>query len=55
MLASHVSPDVHEVMMDIQHLLTPTTAILRPRTVARTLLAARRSPAWRDATAPSGS
>lgn len=45
MLASHVSVDAHRVMLDIQHLLTPPTAILRPRTIVRSLRSARRSPA----------
>ncbi|MET7763010.1 monooxygenase [Streptomyces sp. NPDC005393] len=47
MLASHVSPDIHDVMLDLQNLLAPPTAILRPATVVRSLLAARRSPARR--------
>ncbi|MET8014050.1 monooxygenase [Streptomyces sp. NPDC005271] len=47
MLASHVSAEVHDVMLDLQNLLAPPAAILRPATVVRTLLAARRSPARR--------
>ncbi|MFE0809341.1 NAD(P)/FAD-dependent oxidoreductase [Streptomyces sp. NPDC058848] len=55
MLATHVSPQVHRVMMDLQHLLAPPTTMFRPRTVVRTLLAARRSPARRTATTtPAG-
>jgi hypothetical protein len=45
MLASHVSPKVHNVILDVQHLLAPPSAIFRPVTLARTLRAARRSPA----------
>ncbi|MEU4116046.1 NAD(P)/FAD-dependent oxidoreductase [Kitasatospora sp. NPDC028055] len=45
MLASHVSADVHRVMLDMQHLLVPPTAVMRPATVVRSLLAAGRSPA----------
>lgn len=52
MLASHVSPDVHRVILDVQHLMAPPTALFRPLTVARALRAARRSPA-RAAAAPS--
>lgn len=45
MLASHVSPAVHKAILDVQHLMAPPSVLFRPRTVARTLLAARRSPA----------
>lgn len=45
MLATHVSADAHRVMLDVQHLLAPPSAILRPATVIRSLLAAGRSPA----------
>jgi 2-polyprenyl-6-methoxyphenol hydroxylase-like FAD-dependent oxidoreductase len=44
MLASHVSPEVHSVILDVQHLLAPPAAIMRPGTMVRTLRAARRSP-----------
>lgn len=44
MLAAHVSPAVHKVLLDLQHLLVPPSALLRPATVVRSLLAARRSP-----------
>ncbi|MFI1538193.1 FAD-dependent oxidoreductase [Streptomyces anandii] len=44
-LASHVSADAHRVVLDMQHLLAPPGAALRPATVVRSLLAARRSPA----------
>jgi 2-polyprenyl-6-methoxyphenol hydroxylase-like FAD-dependent oxidoreductase len=47
MLASHVSVDAHRVMLDMQHLLAPPTAILRPGMVVSSLMAARRSPARR--------
>jgi 2-polyprenyl-6-methoxyphenol hydroxylase-like FAD-dependent oxidoreductase len=47
MLATHVSVDAHRVMLDMQHLLAPPTAILRPGTVVKSLVAARRSPARR--------
>jgi 2-polyprenyl-6-methoxyphenol hydroxylase-like FAD-dependent oxidoreductase len=46
MLASHVSPRVHDVILDVQHLLAPPAAIFHPVTLARTLRAARRSPAY---------
>jgi 2-polyprenyl-6-methoxyphenol hydroxylase-like FAD-dependent oxidoreductase len=45
LLASHVSVDAHRVVLDMQHLLAPPSAALRPGTVVRSLLAARRSPA----------
>jgi hypothetical protein len=45
LLASHVSVDAHRVVLDMQHLLAPPSAALRPATVVRSLLAARRSPA----------
>ncbi len=45
MLASHVSVDAHRVMLDMQHLLVPPTAVLKPRTVIRSLWAAGRSQA----------
>ncbi|GAA3150586.1 FAD-dependent oxidoreductase [Streptomyces rameus] len=45
MLASHVSADAHRVMLDMQHLLVPPSAILHPGTVVRSLWAAGRSPA----------
>ncbi|MEU9923965.1 monooxygenase [Streptomyces griseoluteus] len=45
LLASHVSVDAHRVVLDMQHLLAPPSAALRPTTVVRSLLAARRSPA----------
>jgi 2-polyprenyl-6-methoxyphenol hydroxylase-like FAD-dependent oxidoreductase len=44
-LASHVSADVHRVLLDIQHMLIPPSALLRPATVARSLRLAHRSPA----------
>lgn len=44
-LASHVSADAHRLVLDMQHLLAPPSAALRPATVVRSLLAARRSPA----------
>ncbi|MGW4563980.1 FAD-dependent oxidoreductase [Streptomyces sp. NPDC004561] len=45
LLASHVSVDAHRVVLGMQHLLVPPSAALRPVTVVRSLLAARRSPA----------
>lgn len=45
LLASHVSVEAHRVVLDMQHLLAPPSAALRPATVVRSLLAARRSPA----------
>ncbi|MGX1887741.1 FAD-dependent oxidoreductase [Streptomyces sp. NPDC055287] len=45
MLASHVSAYAHRVMLDVQHLLAPPASVMRPATVLRSLLAARRSPA----------
>ncbi|MEU6807520.1 monooxygenase [Streptomyces sp. NPDC046831] len=47
-LASHVSVDAHRVLLDVQHLLAPPSALLRPATVVRSLAAARRSPARRQ-------
>ncbi|MET8661711.1 FAD-binding monooxygenase [Streptomyces griseus] len=43
MLASQTSVEVHRVMLNMQHLLAPPTDILRPTTVIRSLLGARRS------------
>ncbi|MEV5976628.1 monooxygenase [Streptomyces sp. NPDC052114] len=43
MRASQTSVAVHRVLLDMQHLLAPPTAIMRPGTVLRTLRAARRS------------
>jgi 2-polyprenyl-6-methoxyphenol hydroxylase-like FAD-dependent oxidoreductase len=48
MLASHVSPEVHSVILDVQHLLAPPAAIMSPVTMVRTLRAARRSPVYRQ-------
>lgn len=45
--ATHTSVGAHRVMVDVQHMLAPPTAILRPDRVVRWLLAARRSPAGR--------
>jgi 2-polyprenyl-6-methoxyphenol hydroxylase-like FAD-dependent oxidoreductase len=45
MLAAHVSPEVHRVLIGIQHMVIPPSALLRPDTLTRSLLAARRSPA----------
>ncbi|MFF8958389.1 FAD-dependent oxidoreductase [Streptomyces sp. NPDC014894] len=45
MLASHVSKDISLVMLDLQHLLVSPLSVMRPATVVRSLLAARRSPA----------
>ncbi|MFI7576090.1 FAD-dependent oxidoreductase [Micromonospora sp. NPDC049497] len=53
MLASHVSPEVHKVLLEMQHLLCPPSALLRPATVLRSLVAARRSPARAEVTARS--
>ncbi|MFI2437518.1 NAD(P)/FAD-dependent oxidoreductase [Streptomyces sp. NPDC018693] len=50
MLASHVSVHAHRIMLEVQHLLTAPSAVMRPATVVRALFAARRSPA-RDASA----
>ncbi|MEV4758600.1 hypothetical protein AB0J86_26335 [Micromonospora sp. NPDC049559] len=44
-LAAHVSPAVHRVLIEVQHLLKPPSALLRPGTVVRALRGARRSPA----------
>ncbi|MFI9155810.1 FAD-dependent oxidoreductase [Streptomyces sp. NPDC053367] len=46
-LASHVSVPVHRVLMNMQHLLSPPAAIMRPDILVRSLLAAGRSPALR--------
>ncbi|WP_043385128.1 FAD-dependent oxidoreductase [Streptomyces mutabilis] len=45
LLASHVSAPVNRTLMDVQQLLVPPTAVLRPRTALRALTASRRSPA----------
>lgn len=50
MLATHTSVAAHRVMLEMQHLLAPPTAILRPATIVRSIRAARRSPARRMAT-----
>ncbi|MGW1075004.1 FAD-dependent oxidoreductase [Streptomyces sp. NPDC002537] len=44
LLASHVSVPVNRTLMDVQQLLAPPSALLRPTTTVRALLAARRSP-----------
>ncbi|WP_424217682.1 NAD(P)/FAD-dependent oxidoreductase (plasmid) [Streptomyces sp. BI20] len=44
-LASHVSEPVNRTLMDVQQLLAPPGAVLRPGTALRALAAARRSPA----------
>ena len=46
-LAAHVRTDVNDLMIRVSHLLTPLSALLAPATVARVLIAARRSPAAR--------
>ncbi|MBM9618503.1 NAD(P)/FAD-dependent oxidoreductase [Streptomyces zhihengii] len=43
--ASHTSVDVHRVMLEVQQMLAPPSALLRPGVIARSLRAARRSPA----------
>ncbi|MGW3495204.1 NAD(P)/FAD-dependent oxidoreductase [Streptomyces sp. NPDC001020] len=43
--ASHTSVDVHRVMLNVQQMLAPPSALLRPGVIARSLRAARRSPA----------
>lgn len=45
MIASHVSVPAHRVMLNVQHLLARPASVVRPDTVIRSLLAARRSPA----------
>ncbi|MDJ1133682.1 NAD(P)/FAD-dependent oxidoreductase [Streptomyces iconiensis] len=45
MKASHVSVPAHRVMLNVQHLLAKPASVVRPDTVVRSLLAARRSPA----------
>jgi 2-polyprenyl-6-methoxyphenol hydroxylase-like FAD-dependent oxidoreductase len=54
MLASHVSPEVHSVILDVQHLLAPPAAIMSPVTMVRTLRAARRSPVYKQPAARPG-
>lgn len=51
MLATHTSVEAHRVMLEMQHLLAPPTAILRPATIVRSIRAARRSPARKAAAA----
>ncbi len=43
--ASHVRPDIHELMIRVSHLVEPLPALLRPATVMKVLRAAGRSPA----------
>lgn len=43
MQACQTSVEVHRVMLEMQHLLAPPTAVMRPATVLRALRAARRS------------
>ena len=45
--ATHTSVGAHRVMVDVQHMLAPPTAIMRPDRIVRWLLAARKSPARR--------
>jgi 2-polyprenyl-6-methoxyphenol hydroxylase-like FAD-dependent oxidoreductase len=45
MLAAHVDPKVHQVLIDLQHWLAPPSALMRPGTMIRAFRAARRSPA----------
>jgi 2-polyprenyl-6-methoxyphenol hydroxylase-like FAD-dependent oxidoreductase len=45
--AAHVSPRIHRLMIEVQHLLTPPSALLRPSTVLRVYRAARQSPVRR--------
>jgi 2-polyprenyl-6-methoxyphenol hydroxylase-like FAD-dependent oxidoreductase len=52
--ASHVSPEIHRVVLEVQHMLTPPSALLRPGTVIRSLRAARRSPARARPATPTG-
>lgn len=46
-LAAHVRADVNDLMIRVSHLLTPLSALLRPGTIARVLVAARKSPVAR--------
>ncbi|OEJ27968.1 hypothetical protein AR457_29345 [Streptomyces agglomeratus] len=43
-LASHTSVEVHRVMLEVQQMLAPPSAVMRPAVIARSLRAARRSP-----------
>jgi hypothetical protein len=43
-LATHVSPYVQTRMMEVQNLLAPPQSLMKPSTVLRVLMAARRSP-----------
>lgn len=45
LLAAHTSLPVQRTMMDVQSLLAPPTSLMRPSVMARTMVAARRSPA----------
>ncbi|MGI5519994.1 FAD-dependent oxidoreductase [Micromonospora sp. CA-259024] len=46
MMAAHVDPKVHQVLIDLQHWLAPPSALMRPATLVRAFRGARRSPAW---------
>jgi 2-polyprenyl-6-methoxyphenol hydroxylase-like FAD-dependent oxidoreductase len=51
-LASHTSVDVHRVMLEAQQMVAPPSAVMRPAMIARSLRAARRSPARNRTTPP---
>ncbi|MEV8396191.1 MULTISPECIES: FAD-dependent oxidoreductase [unclassified Streptomyces] len=53
--ASHTSVDVHRVMLEVQQMLAPPSALMRPTVIARSLRAARRSPAVGAAASRVGS
>ncbi|MET8676861.1 hypothetical protein ABZW18_04445 [Streptomyces sp. NPDC004647] len=52
LLASHVSVPVNRALMDVQQLLAPPTAVMRPGMAVRALLAARRSPSFGSTDSP---
>jgi 2-polyprenyl-6-methoxyphenol hydroxylase-like FAD-dependent oxidoreductase len=51
-LASHTSVDVHRVMLEAQQMLSAPSALMRPAVIARSLRAARRSPARKSQATP---
>ncbi|MDJ1130687.1 FAD-dependent oxidoreductase [Streptomyces iconiensis] len=52
--ASHTSLKVHRVMLEVQQMLSPPSALMRPTVIARSLRAARKSPARQGQTARRG-
>lgn len=47
--ASHTSVEVHRVLLEVQQMMAPASAVMRPTVIARSLRAARNSPARNQA------